>query len=92
MNNDITVDQMAKKLWDYHLMRQTLQKSDCIIVLGSLDLRVAERGADLFKEGWAPFILMFGGFGRLTYTAWQKQKQRCLLIQQLKKVFPMTKF
>ncbi|PIN72448.1 hypothetical protein COV22_03185, partial [Candidatus Woesearchaeota archaeon CG10_big_fil_rev_8_21_14_0_10_47_5] len=37
--------ELAKKLWDYHHVNQSLEKSDCILVLGSHDLRVAERGA-----------------------------------------------
>ena len=34
---------LAKKLWDYHHTNHTLEKADCILALGSHDLRVAER-------------------------------------------------
>jgi uncharacterized SAM-binding protein YcdF (DUF218 family) len=60
------IEILAKKLWDYHLLNQALEKSDCILVLGSHDLRVAERGADLYLQGWAPLLIFSGGFGNFT--------------------------
>jgi len=60
----------AKKLWDYHHMNHQLEKSDCILVLGSHDTRVAERGAELYLEGWAPLLIFSGGLGRLTQESW----------------------
>ena len=61
----------AKKLWDYHHVDYTLEKSDCILVLGSHDLRVAERAAELYLQGWAPIIIFSGGLGRLTQDLWK---------------------
>jgi uncharacterized SAM-binding protein YcdF (DUF218 family) len=58
---------LAKILWDYHHMHHTLQKSDCILVLGSHDLRVAERAAEIFLKGYAPVLIFSGGFGNLTH-------------------------
>ncbi len=66
------VDESAKKIWDYHNMNHKLKKADCILVLGSHDIRVAERGAKLFLEGWAPLIIFSGGFGNLTKDEWKK--------------------
>src|SRR5215217_3163853 len=60
----------AKKLWDYHHMNHQLEKSDCILVLGSHDTRVAERGAELYLEGWAPLLIFSGGLERLTQESW----------------------
>jgi uncharacterized SAM-binding protein YcdF (DUF218 family) len=60
----------AQVLWDYHHMQHTLQKSDCILVLGSHDTRVAERGAELILHGYAPIIVFSGGLGRLTKEMW----------------------
>jgi uncharacterized SAM-binding protein YcdF (DUF218 family) len=57
---------LARVVWDYHLLHQPLQTADVILVLGSHDLRVAEHGARLFLEGWAPLIVFSGGEGRLT--------------------------
>ncbi|MCP1382737.1 YdcF family protein [Runella salmonicolor] len=62
---------LAQKLWDYHHVNHTLQKSDCILVLGSHDLRVAERGAELYLQGWAPILIFSGGLGRLTQDLWK---------------------
>ncbi|HEX2532931.1 MAG TPA: YdcF family protein [Chitinophagaceae bacterium] len=60
----------ARLLWDYHHMNHRLQKSDCILVLGSHDLRVANRGAELYLEGWAPLLVFSGGLGNFTQDLW----------------------
>ncbi|MCX8129487.1 MAG: YdcF family protein [Clostridia bacterium] len=52
-------------------MNQSLEKADCIVVLGSHDTRVAERGARLYLEGWAPYILFSGYLGTLTSGIWK---------------------
>jgi uncharacterized SAM-binding protein YcdF (DUF218 family) len=61
----------AKKLWNYHHLHHTPAKTDCILVLGSHDLRVAERGADLYLQGWAPILLFSGGLGNVTKGIWK---------------------
>jgi uncharacterized SAM-binding protein YcdF (DUF218 family) len=73
VSNMITTEilDLARILWDYHHMGHELQPSDCILVLGSHDTRVAERGASLFLEGWAPWLIFSGGLGRLTKGSWQ---------------------
>ena len=38
----------AQILWDYHHLEGPLGKSDCIVSLGSYDLRVAHGWADLY--------------------------------------------
>lgn len=63
---------LAQILWEYHHVNHTLEKSDCILVLGSHDLRVAERGAELYLEGWAPLLVFSGGLGRLTQEIWSE--------------------
>jgi len=63
---------LAQILWDYHHVNEGLEKSDCILVLGSHDTRVAERGAELFLEGWAPLLIFSGGLGRLTDGVWEE--------------------
>ena len=62
--------QLAKKLWDYHHMHHALEKVDCILALGSHDLRVAERAAQLYLEGWAPIVIFSGGLGNFTKGMW----------------------
>lgn len=64
MENEI--DKLAKIIWDYHHVNHQVKKVGCILVLGSHDLRVADRGTDLFLKGYAPFIVFSGGFGTLT--------------------------
>lgn len=66
------VSALAKKLWDYHHLNHALEKVDCIFVLGSHDLRVAERGAELYLNGWAPILIFSGGLGNLTEGVWDE--------------------
>jgi len=60
----------ARLLWDYHHMNHQPEKSDCILVLGSHDLRVAERGAELYLQQFAPLLIFSGGFGNFTKETW----------------------
>jgi uncharacterized SAM-binding protein YcdF (DUF218 family) len=62
---------LAKKLWNYHQLHHTLEKCDCILVLGSMDTRTADRGADIYLQGLAPIIIFSGGLGKLTKDMWQ---------------------
>ncbi len=59
-------------LWDYHHVNHRVVKSDCILVLGSHDTRVAERGAELYLSGAAPVLIFSGGLGNLTKGIWQE--------------------
>ena len=65
---------LSKLLWDYHHMDHTLLKSDVILALGSHDLRVAERAAQLYLEGWAPLLVCAGGLGNLTSEIWTESE------------------
>ncbi len=62
--------QLAQQLWDYHHMNHQLKNSDCILALGSHDLRVADRAAELYLKGLAPLVIMSGGLGNLTQDMW----------------------
>jgi uncharacterized SAM-binding protein YcdF (DUF218 family) len=63
---------LAEKLWHYHRLGQRLGKADIILVLCSHDKRVAERGAELFLEGWAPLLAFSGGLGSITRGMWSE--------------------
>lgn len=63
---------LAETLWNYHLLKQQIAKADAILVLCSHDERVAERGAQLFLEGWAPLIIYSGGQGAITRALWDE--------------------
>jgi uncharacterized SAM-binding protein YcdF (DUF218 family) len=60
------------KIWAYHQLDQALVESDAVLVLCSHDMRVAERGAQLFLDGWAPRLIFSGGLGAITKTLWQE--------------------
>lgn len=60
MQYDAT-DRAAKIIWDYMHMHHELKKADCILVMGSYDVRVAHYGVDLYKKGYAPIIIFSGG-------------------------------
>jgi uncharacterized SAM-binding protein YcdF (DUF218 family) len=62
--------QLVETLWDYHRLGHPLSKADAILVLCSHDTRVAERGAELYLEGWAPLLIFSGGLGTITRELW----------------------
>jgi uncharacterized SAM-binding protein YcdF (DUF218 family) len=70
MNDQILT--LAETIWNYHLMKHQIAKADAILVLCSHDERVAERGAQLFHEGWAPLIIFSGGRGAITKNLWDE--------------------
>ncbi|SDN39808.1 DUF218 domain-containing protein [Allokutzneria albata] len=47
-------------LWDYNHMGHELRRCDVAIGLGSHDLGVATRTAELFHDGWFPLIVFSG--------------------------------
>ena len=61
---------LAEKIWQYHQMKHELEKADAILVLCSHDKKVAETGAKLFLEGWAPLLIFAGGLGSVTREMW----------------------
>lgn len=69
---DHQIRALAETLWNYHLMKHQVAKADAILVLCSHDERVAERGAQLFLEGWAPLIIFSGGQGEITRRLWSE--------------------
>ncbi len=61
----------VERIWNYHHMNHELTKADVIVVLCSHDTIVAERGAQLLLEGWAPLLVFSGGFGGITRHLWK---------------------
>ena len=70
----MSIEDWARVVWDYHHVNHTLAKADCIIALGSHDTRVAERGAEVFLEGWAPLLVCSGHLGGLTSGIWTRSE------------------
>jgi len=69
---DQRVRDLVEKLWRYHQLNHELAKADAILVLCSHDLAVAERGARLLLDGWAPLLIFSGGLGSLTRRMWDR--------------------
>lgn len=63
---------LAGTLWHYHHLQHQLAPADVILVLCSHDTTVAETGARLFLDGWAPLLIFSGGLGAITRHLWQE--------------------
>jgi uncharacterized SAM-binding protein YcdF (DUF218 family) len=63
---------LAEKIWHYHRLNHQLAPADAILVLCSHDTAVAERGAQLFLDGWAPLLVFSGGLGAITSRMWSE--------------------
>lgn len=69
----MTKEQAIKIIWNYMHLNQPLKNADVILVLGSTDTTTAKRAADLWLEGWAPYVLCSGsGTVHSENPVWQK--------------------
>jgi uncharacterized SAM-binding protein YcdF (DUF218 family) len=69
---DARIHGLVEKIWRYLQLDHELVKADAILVLCSHDLRVAERGTELYLEGWAPLLIFSGGLGAVTRQLWSE--------------------
>jgi uncharacterized SAM-binding protein YcdF (DUF218 family) len=69
---NLEIRALAEKLWDYHRLQHELAPCNAILVLCSHDERVAERGAQLFNQGFAPLLIFSGGRGAITTRLWNE--------------------
>ena len=53
-------------VWDSLYDADELEKADVIIAFGCADPMVAQRAAQLFLDGWAPYVVFSGGLGKGT--------------------------
>src|SRR3954467_15007120 len=67
---DDQIHAWAESIWSYHQMNHQLSKADAILVLCSHDRLVAECGAQLWLDGWAPLLIFSGGLGAITKNLW----------------------
>lgn len=67
---DARTRSLVEKVWNYHRLDHALAPADVLVVLCSHDTRVAERGAELYLEGWAPLLVFSGGLGAITSRLW----------------------
>lgn len=63
-----------ENLWDYLQMHQQITPADCLFVLCSNDLRVAEYAAQLYTSGFGKKIIFSGGLGRFTEGVFEKSE------------------
>jgi uncharacterized SAM-binding protein YcdF (DUF218 family) len=63
---------LAERIWNYHRLNHQLSRADAILVLCSHDTVVAERGAQVFLDGWAPLLIFSGGLGSITKHLWSE--------------------
>jgi uncharacterized SAM-binding protein YcdF (DUF218 family) len=63
---------LVERVWNYHRLDHQISRADVILVLCSHDTIVAERGAQLFLEGWAPLLIFSGGLGAITRQFWSE--------------------
>jgi len=87
MIND-EVLRLARLLWNYHHVDHVVEKSDCILALGSHDTRVADRAAELYLERMAPVLIFSGGLGNLTKEIWTKSEAELFATIALQKGVP----
>ncbi len=66
--------QHIEKLWDYMQLKHELKPADCLLVMCSNDVRVAEYAAQLYHQKLATFIVFSGGTGRFTEGVFDKSE------------------
>ncbi|EHH2417961.1 YdcF family protein [Vibrio parahaemolyticus] len=66
--------QHIEMLWDYMQLKQDLKPADCLFVMCSNDVRVAEHAAALYHQKLAPLIVFSGGEGRFTDGLFEKSE------------------
>ena len=69
---DPRIHRLAEIIWHYHQLKHQLAPADAILVLCSHDKKVAETGAQLFLDGWAPLLIFAGGLGTITKGMWSE--------------------
>ncbi|MCB9037934.1 MAG: YdcF family protein [Lewinellaceae bacterium] len=66
----------AKNIWAYLGADYTVKKSDFMLVLGSSDLSVANYASAFWFKNLAGYIVVSGGFGKLTKEMWAVSEAR----------------
>lgn len=84
-------EELALILWDYNNLKHPLHKSDCILALGSNDIRVAQKATELFLAGYAPFIIFSGGLGVLTQHIYDRSEAEIFANEAIKLGVPRDK-
>ncbi len=80
LHHNSAIENAAHVLWEFHNLHHVVSASNfqptMILIMGSHDTRVAERGAELYREcvdyGGTPIVVCSGGLGRLTDGEWSE--------------------
>lgn len=56
----MTKELAIETIWEYMHLHQPLEKADAILVLGNRDMRAGEYAAQLWLDGWAPYLVCSG--------------------------------
>ena len=59
-------------LWNFMHMNQTPEKADVIVGFGCYDEDIPKRCAELYHQGFAPWVCFTGGLGRNTGKLWTR--------------------
>jgi|SRR5215469_15766630 len=66
------VQRLGFILWEYLRLGAPLERREAIVAFGGRDLRVADRAAQLWLDGWAPKLVLSGGLGYYTSQIWHE--------------------
>ena len=61
-------------LWDFMRMGQQPEQADVIVGFGCYDEDIPRRCAELWHQGFAPWVCFSGGLGRNTSSLWSKSE------------------
>ena len=64
----------AQVLWDYLCLHTPPKKADCIVGFGCYNEDIPRRAAQLYRDGFAPWVLFTGGLGRNTAHMWTESE------------------
>lgn len=64
----------AQVLWDYLCLHTSPKKADCIVGFGCYNEDIPRRAAQLYQDGFAPWVLFTGGLGRNTAQMWTESE------------------
>ena len=64
----------AQVLWDYLCLHTPPKKADCLVGFGCYNEDIPRRAAQLYRDGFAPWVLFTGGLGRNTAQMWTESE------------------
>jgi uncharacterized SAM-binding protein YcdF (DUF218 family) len=63
-------------IWNFGCLGVDPKRANIMIIFGCHNLRLAERAAQLYNQGFAPRILVSGGWGAITRSIWLMPEAR----------------